>query len=527
MKPVKYTRYIAVAFRVAVTILLFWFIVTFVQVLTFQTAYLFVGEDTDEWEDIFKGLQWREHRSSKEVLPDGTIHLVYTAEHSRLRPGYNEQQIFDVNGSLIWEGLDRDKPFEYLQWAERPSRSFYGNQLLYMQQIGPELSRLLDIPVNSNLRTEEVWRYDVERQIFTGYGREGDVLGYIGAGGFAERLSEAVGLGDFRLFKLCEGTGINPVFLWQTDNRIYEINFETRQVRIIFESPTGKIGVLRSNNWNMKRTDEPAGNVEYRPMIFCRTEDNMYYLIMRNPEQTVVVEAFKNENPDSYSLDSTATNKGVFLLCHKNSFFPPPGISEKEKERYRKEYRQKPEPRCLEFYSVGGSGDIELVSSFDWIRPAIDESMWQARIDSYERYRKMTSSVSPPAYDLLWRFLEDDMLRLAKRRFGIIRELVWITDENQADGSFINLFSGALMVLFAFWHGWSRRTGWPRFIFWLVFVGLFNLAGLLTYLALNHTVVIKCPVCGRRRGLETENCIRCGAQLPVPEKRELDLILST
>jgi hypothetical protein len=82
------------------------------------------------------------------------------------------------------------------------------------------------------------------------------------------------------------------------------------------------------------------------------------------------------------------------------------------------------------------------------------------------------------------------------------------------------------MVVFAFWHGWSRRTSWIRFIFWLVFVGLFNLAGLLTYLALNHTVVIKCPVCGKRRGLQIENCIRCKVKLPVPEKRELDLILS-
>jgi hypothetical protein len=139
----------------------------------------------------------------------------------------------------------------------------------------------------------------------------------------------------------------------------------------------------------------------------------------------------------------------------------------------------------------------------------------------------MASSVSPPAYDLLWRFFEDGMSRLSKRRFGIIRELVSITRENRGDSGFINLSLAVLMVIFAFWHGWSRRTGWGRFIFWLVFVGLLNLAGLLTYLALNHTVVVKCPVCGRRRGLQTEKCIRCRAELPVPEKREMDLILST
>jgi len=530
MKPVKYTSYIAGALRVAVTALLFWFIVTFVQVLVNQMSYLFMREDTAaeaEMKKRYEGFEWKQHRSSKEVMADGTIHLVFTKEYSRLRQGYNEQQIFDVNGNLIWQGSDKDKPYEYLQWAERPSNSFSDRQLLYMQQTGPELSRLLEIPVNSNLRTEEIWRYDIERQIFTGYGRHAEVVGYIGAGGFAIERSEAVGLGDFRLFKICEGPALNPVFLWQTDNRIYEINFETRQVQILFESPAGKIDMIRLNNWRQKPSEKSAGNIEYKPLIFCRTEDNVYYLIMRNPEQMVVVDAFKNENPDSYSLDATATNDAVSLLCHKRSFFPPLGISQKEKGRYWKEYRQKPEPLHLEFCRLDSFGKVELVSSFDWVRPAFDESLWQARIDFYERYRKMTSSVSPPAYDLLWRFFEDGMLRLAERRFGIIRELVSITQENRADSSFINLFLGTLMVVFAFWHGWSRRTGWGRFIFWLVFVGLFNLAGLLTYLALNHTVVIKCPVCGRRRGLQIENCIRCKSQLPVPEKRELDLILST
>jgi DNA-directed RNA polymerase subunit RPC12/RpoP len=83
------------------------------------------------------------------------------------------------------------------------------------------------------------------------------------------------------------------------------------------------------------------------------------------------------------------------------------------------------------------------------------------------------------------------------------------------------------MMVIAFWHGWARRTSWGKLFVWLVVVGAFNLAGLLAYLALNHTAVIKCPVCGRRRGLERVDCVRCGAELPVPERRKLDLILDT
>lgn len=51
------------------------------------------------------------------------------------------------------------------------------------------------------------------------------------------------------------------------------------------------------------------------------------------------------------------------------------------------------------------------------------------------------------------------------------------------------------------------------------------LAGLLTYLALNHTPVIECPVCGKRRGLAQVCCVRCLAELPAPQRRELDLIV--
>jgi DNA-directed RNA polymerase subunit RPC12/RpoP len=83
------------------------------------------------------------------------------------------------------------------------------------------------------------------------------------------------------------------------------------------------------------------------------------------------------------------------------------------------------------------------------------------------------------------------------------------------------------MVGIAFLHGWPRRTSWGKLIFWLAFTLVFNLAGLLTYLALNHTTVIKCPVCGRRRGLIQVNCVRCGAELPIPERRKTDLIFNT
>ncbi|MHC4123930.1 MAG: hypothetical protein ACYSSI_10185, partial [Planctomycetota bacterium] len=73
----------------------------------------------------------------------------------------------------------------------------------------------------------------------------------------------------------------------------------------------------------------------------------------------------------------------------------------------------------------------------------------------------------------------------------------------------------------------SRRTSWLKLAFWLIFTGIFNLAGLLTYLAFNHTKTIKCPVCNRYRGLVKVNCVRCGSEMPLPEEKKTDLIYSS
>jgi hypothetical protein len=71
------------------------------------------------------------------------------------------------------------------------------------------------------------------------------------------------------------------------------------------------------------------------------------------------------------------------------------------------------------------------------------------------------------------------------------------------------------MMILTVWHGWPRKNK-PCLAVWVILVGLFNIADLLTYLALNHTTLIKCSACGKRRNLEKSACIRCGAELPLP-----------
>ena len=106
----------------------------------------------------------------------------------------------------------------------------------------------------------------------------------------------------------------------------------------------------------------------------------------------------------------------------------------------------------------------------------------------------------------------------------VTREVLAAVDELRPGLSVWNWILGAAMVGFAAWHCLPRRKSRGWLAFWLAFVWLFNLAGLLTYLALNHTPVIECPACGKKRGLGQARCVHCRAELPAPERGPHDLI---
>jgi hypothetical protein len=140
--------------------------------------------------------------------------------------------------------------------------------------------------------------------------------------------------------------------------------------------------------------------------------------------------------------------------------------------------------------------------------------------------RKYLTTVSPPVFGPLWRWYSEDLV-YSKRDKGVLTGMIsellrYCTPVKRG----VNLILSLLMVCVMIWHGWYRRSCWGRFLFWVVFVGLFNLAGLLTYLGLNHTPVIRCGFCGKQRGLETVDCPRCKAELAVPEQRDVDLIMA-
>jgi hypothetical protein len=229
------------------------------------------------------------------------------------------------------------------------------------------------------------------------------------------------------------------------------------------------------------------------------------------------------ETPEQWrpEVRFAATSNAIFLVCREGHFNLPK--SQKLMEQYWREYNSKPQPQSIQLYKVVDDGRLVLVNQFDWTRPVVQTS--KAPSSGY-MFPKWIGKVSPPVFDLLWALCGDNSYKFVNNGPGMIQSYAKIIAELQPRNSSVNYVLGVMMMAFALWHGWARRTSWVKLILWLIIVGAFNLAGLLTYLALNHTPVIKCPACGKKRGLEMDNCSQCGSPLPVPQRKPTDLIMA-
>lgn len=538
MRPKDNSKYIATPAKIITTILILLIAVAIPQGIIIQTAMVLTVRKYEppvqpeaEPSEAEKQLQ-RIRSSSKNFLPDGTIHLVHTLE---LTPGRWDQpekeQIYDANDNLLWEGVAKDRPYEYLSWTKTPQsyrEGFNEAQMKQMQMITPDLSRTLEIPVRSREKTEEVWRYEPGREVFVGYRLDGSKIGYIGSTGFTDSKSQAKPFGRFKLFTAwCPEDSFSPMLLWQTKTRVYEIDFEKQQVQLIFKSFESNIKRIRLHKWRPIRPETPRDSkIPYRSLIQCLTEDNKHHLVMKNPDQKVTVTV--DDDWWSEVLVFTATTQDILLLRRETERRIPAAYSKSPKltKEWLRRFEGKPHKEWVELYRVDNEGKLDLLNRFEWTVPARPGPIVKTTYP-WEKVKRYVRNFSTPLYDLAWYLLSRGFLIERYRGNDLIYGLAEFTEEFRPGNSVVNWLLSVVMMGFAFLHGWPRRTARGKLILWLVFTGVFNLAGLLTYLALNHTAVIKCPACGRRRGLARVDCVRCGTTLPAPERGKLDLIFNT
>jgi hypothetical protein len=525
----KHSKFVAGPLKIFTTLLMLLFAVVFVQTFVTQIAFVCTYKLGYARPPHHEDLDWRIARSAKYFLPDGTIHLIYTSDYSRAGEDYSQEQTYDANDNLLWQGIRKDRPYEYLSWGGSRA-TLTRRRINEMRMIGAEFSRELEIPVNSKEKTEQVWRYQSRGGFFIGYDMKGGTIGYISTAGFTESKSE---IQPFRTLKFLTAwvpaDSFSPTLLWLTKTRVHQINFEEQRVELIFDAGKEEMKQIRLHSCGIAEPELRGSNIsiKYRPLIYCLTEDDKHHLILREPDERLTVDVPAGWDADSVAI--TATQESIFLQHTETDSKPPEGISRGSAawHKWWRRHLSRPHHRWVELYTLENRTDLHRLNRFDWTVPAQPSLAEIEPSDIYYRIKKFTNQVSPPAYSLIWRMLGEKLRAIAKRSSGMIHAYEEIISSSMSESTVTNLLVSAVMAILAFWHGWARRTSEARLVLWLILVAFFNLAGLLTYLALNHTPVIKCPVCGKKRGLESLDCVRCGAELPRPEPTGHDLIFDT
>jgi hypothetical protein len=537
MKLIDSSKHVAGPTKIFMTVLILLIAVVIMQAIIIQIAIVLTTEKQESAIPKPKKISAEEEhlkkmlKSEKNFLPDGTIHLVYEfSDTPTVRDDEWKEEVYDANGNLRWSGPQKNKPYEYLSWTEVPSghEKFDEQRMKQVYTITPEFSRPLEIPVRSRKKTEQLWRYDPTRQLFVGYRAGGGKIGYIGSKGFTDSISRAKPFGRFKLFTAwCPMDSFSPKLLWQTNRQIYEINFENQRVQLIFESTEANIKQIRLHKWRDIRPKTPQdSNIPYRPLITCLTEDGKHHLIMRNPDRKLTVTV--DDDWWSYALLFTATTREIFMRHRDTERRLPLALrrSPKLALEWLRKFRGKPHKEWIELYRVDNQGNLNLLNHYDWtdtirIGSSLEESQ------PWEKTKRYVCQFSSPLYDFTWYLLGGDFGAYLHRNNLLTSDFAYLAEDIRPGNSILNWVLGLAMVGFAFWHGRPRQTSRGKLIFWLAFTLVFNLAGLLTYLALNHISMTKCSACGKSRGLAQVNCVRCGAELPAPERGKLDLILNT
>jgi hypothetical protein len=474
--------------------------------------------------------QKRIRESLREFLPDGTSHLIHTAVRTDYRQkSLDEVEVYDAHDNLVWSGKRKDLPYAYIKWSYRPGTQYFGGlgarALNRWAGTGVEFSRQLAIPITSAAgEVIERWRYDREADVFAGYDSDQRPIGYWGSQGLTPSESQARPFGQFVImYAWWPKDSPSVVLLWQTKTRVYQIDFAERTMDILFDLPGEAISKMAVSNWQSLHE-----NAQNRPSIYVVTKSGKCHILLRDPTQRLQFDVPEDFN--SRTVNIAAPGDKVFLrYLQTKPRYTGRGGDPKAYMQWWEEHRDHPRQRRLELRQVDESGIGPLVGSFDWTTPP-------RRYDptARRRARLMTvtseyvTALSPPAYNLGWYLYYKDAYRSRSyfSTWTINNELAQVIMRYQPQRMTLNWVLSLAMVGVVFWHGWARRTSWAKFVFWLVFVGLFNLAGLLTYWALNHTPVIRCAACGKKRSLRIPTCRACKAELTPPAPRDVDLILT-
>jgi len=468
--------------------------------------------------------QYRIERSGKLFLPDGTIHLAYTDYQL---PYDQRKMIYDLNDNLVWQGNEDELPGNYLKWPQTREYQLNVYILRRRNNIYPDPRRNILVPVTKGLNLESLWRYEDSGGYFAGFDTKGKRIGYVGSEGFAQEISQVKSLEQPKgLITWVPLEGDGPLMLWQTEQSIYQIDFTKQSVDLLFQLPDEKISNIKINGW-MELAKEGEFYIDkqiYRPMILCKTDKGSFYVILRNPEETIKINFPEDWKALTGDVAVSATREKIYLGAIDSSTNPPKEILQNpDPDVYATWFQQRRnEPIKISdrLYEVDSAGNMTLLNRFEWTtRPRQTTQI----IDPMVKLRLFLSKASPVAYDvffqILFGFFRDQLIRHPELS-DFVREFIRFSPNSNPYSYMLSL----LLAGFVFFHAWPRRKSMVSLVGWVIFAFLFNIVGLLVYLALNFTPTIKCHSCNKRRGLNMPQCPHCRAELSVAGPGRLSII---
>ena len=464
--------------------------------------------------------QRRIERSFRLFLPDGTMHLVYSERQS---PENLRVRIYDLNDNLIWQGNEEELPEKYLKWPGMSGRYLNSYTLRSLHAIYPDPRRSIIVPVPRGMDIQSLWRYEDSGGYFSGFDIDGNRIGFFSAAGFSREKSRIKPLEQPKsLMTWIPVQGGGPIMLWQTEHSIYQIDFGKQAVDSLLQLPDKKIRTMTIQGWMEPGLDNKDFKVskEYRPMILCKTEENDHIAVLREPAEVIRI----NMPEDSQARISnvTATREKIYVRAFDSGLNPPKEIAQNYNDyvKWFMERRNEPIECAEELYQVDSDGHITLLNKFEWTRQPR-----QRGVDRREKFRRLLSKTSPAFYDILGgffvRFFRGPLNNYNRDFYQLFTTFLQFAPSYNPVSYLLSVFMAGIV----FFHAWPRRTSLASLIGWILFTALFNIVGLLVYLALNYTPTILCHKCNKHRGLNSPQCPRCGGDLPVnvPDKLNIQL----
>jgi hypothetical protein len=456
-------------------------------------------------------------RTQREFLFDGTVVLV----RQTMDPTTGRVKaiwVAEPNNHTLYDGPPDQNPYALISWGREGAQSSQANTPLREMNrycgLLAGFSRVVCVrTVAPDLQHSVTWVYEPDLGAFAGYNLDGHVVGYLGGQGLDLRRQETHPLDKgLSLIRLKRPDSANLLGLWVATHSVYLIDFDAVTVTQVFHSNDGSIQWARANHWDDSNTSP------YLPSVTIVMEDGRTSVYL--PDSHKLIPLATPSDPLWQSSPVLATQRGLYL--RRDRIVGAPSYRDREAYlQWWQQNRNQPLHRIMQLLQVQDNGDLKPISSFEWTQPtradasALSQARWESRINY------AIGVVSP----LPIRYIPDQF-KHPRGRYQYLRFLIepFISAPIYVPA---NLVATLALAALTFVHARPRRTGWGGLVFWLVLVLVLNLAGFLTYLALNHTPVIRCPACGRCRGLMRPDCPACQALPPPPKARTTDLILST